>query len=231
MSYTDKKYTWKKITNANASPAVKAAEIFKYVHEKYPNATLEGKCITVTIRNIKFYLAVYAKKRNGQYISSIDFRYSNSEDVCRIRSIERDGLFYGYVKETYPYADGTSRIDVDTVFSKIESMSIKLAEVAKTKQQKELKEQLQSMKLVGFYSMYFNNDEYYVKKSPEIYRKYFEVKRKENNYAVGYFVYDEEKQIHSFTLGYGSVIKLKDEEMEDFASKIIPVFKYVKQDY
>lgn len=230
MSQSNKKNDWWRIERASASYEVKAEYVFNVLKQKFPTIVVNGAYDAhLTIKGFKVYFRI--KTAQSSEFPRIRLRYSTETDDLRrktTRSCSNDVC--GEVKETHRYSDGSTRIDLDSVFSSVDAIISRLSAKADDINKAKFKAQLDQMKITGRINTCLNSDLYIAKAVPshtqhiQIYR--VGASENLNDYICFVMILSPTELNIRFT--NSASFSFSVENLEDSIKDFEHVFKYLK---
>ena len=229
MEKVSKKYTFVELPHAEATLDQKFPVVLNYFKQKFNNcvelSTSHNKTFSVKILGQAIWFRARYINGNKTGKNKIAVKVAQNEYNLDDRVSKRNADKVQEVKETYTLADGSSRIDFDSIIK----LAHRVAEKNKAKfdeeQKIKLKKQLEQMQLLGKIAIVldpqFKATKYHVSDDVSI--------TKSNGYEVLRVMKDNRNPgIYCMRLGYQSFI-IKREEIVDFMTKVNPILHYVQR--
>lgn len=165
MSNVDKKNTWYILKSSSATNEDKMLQIVNHLKLTYPNIEKTGPFFAkFSIKSIPVFVWLYRNTRRNSVGSRITLRMSIDSTIIDKKTIAGYGSMAIEMSETYPYSDGSSRIDLDSIITRIKEIVMFKYERIEENKRHLFQTQLDQMKLVGRIQSLVSFDKYKVVK-------------------------------------------------------------------
>lgn len=228
MAYIDKKNTWAFLKCSSDSVEQKMTQIVDHLKHTYPNIVFEKNKSWTTamfsISGVDVWVSLFQVRRSNSTGHRTTLRMSIKQELMTKKTLHGNERFACEIVESYPYADGTSRIDLTTIIEEIKKITKIEYDRREAEKNNEFRQQLEQMKLVGRIQACVRSEIYKVVKNDR-WRRQVDIKN-EKNATVCTVDYNKTNALPFNVSINGSWFYVAEDQIETFLKDAEGILKY-----
>jgi hypothetical protein len=228
MAYIDKKNTWSFLKCSSDCVEQKMIQIVSHLKHTYPNIEyFKGTTAKFSISGVDVWVSLFQVRRKNSAGYRTTLRMSIKQEIIDKKTLHGNERFACEIAESYPYADGTSRIDLATLVEEIKKIAKIEYDRRESEKTNEFKQQLEQMKLVGRIQTCIKSEAYKVVKNDH-WRKQVDIKNQKNE-RVGVVEYNKTNARPFAVRINGAWFYLREDQIDSFIKDAEGIFKYANE--